>query len=443
MQQLEDKRMAASAGNRRWWIMALFFVCYLVLYMDRSCISMAAPDMIKHFGWDAAEYGYVATAFFLGYASSMILGGWLADKFGGGRVVVFGALWWSVFVFITPFGASIGLMIAIRALMGFGEGVTLPSISSMIAQWVPKKETGIAQGLALVGVAGGIAIAMPLTSWIMGAWGWQYVFYAFAFIAPVWVALWWMFGADKPEHDKYITKAEMAYIKAGQKVAGEHAAVDNVDDRTTPRDAFATPSVWIGAASFYCTNYLFYLFMSWLPMYFVQARGMQLSKSAIYTMMPYLVAMVTYPLGGWLADKAAVRFGHNWGRKIYPLFGQLGAGALLVASTHAADVGVAVALISGSNGLLCLTMGGYYSMPLIFSKKNAGKITGLWATFATTGGICAPTFTGLLVKYYGYDAALYCGAGISILGAIILVFCTVKPLVPRPRLVKELVTENA
>jgi sugar phosphate permease len=90
---------------------------------------------------------------------------------------------------------------------------------------------------------------------------------------------------------------------------------------------------------------------------------------------------------------------------------------------------MAVGLVSCSNGLLCLTMGGYYSMPLIFSKKNAGKITGLWATFATFGGICAPTFTGLLVKYHGYNSALYFGSGISVLGAIILLFCTVKPLV--------------
>lgn len=420
----------ATGGNRRWGIMALFFLCYTVLYMDRSCISMAAPAMMKHFGWDAAQYGYVATAFFLGYASSMILGGWLADKFGGGRVVVFGVFWWSIFVFVTPFGASIGLMIAIRALMGFGEGVTLPSISSMIAQWVPKKETGIAQGISLVGVAAGIAIAMPLTSWIMATWGWQAVFKTFAFIAPAWVVLWWMFGADKPDHDKFISKAELAYIKAGQKIAGLQSAGD-VDDPTTKRDIFTTPSVWIGALSFYCTNYLFYLFMTWLPMYFVKARGLQLSKSALYTMMPYLVAMVTYPLGGWCADRAAVKFGHNWGRKIFPLLGQLGAGALLVASTQASDIVVAVALVSGSNGLLCLTMGGYYSMPLIFSKKNAGKITGLWATFATFGGICAPTFTGLLVKYHGYNSALYCGSAISVLGAIILLFCTVKPLVHR------------
>ena len=421
--------MQASVGNRRWWIMFLFFVCYTVLYMDRSCISMAAPAMMEHFGWDAAEYGYVATAFFIGYASTMILGGWLADKFGGGPVVIFGALWWSVFVFITPYGASIGLMIAIRALMGAGEGVTLPSISPMIAQWMPKQETGIAQGLSLIGVAAGIAFAMPLTSWIMTTWDWQTVFHVFAFIAPVWILLWKVFGADSPLHDKRITKTELEYIQAGQKTAA--VAADDPDLRVTPHDAFSTPSVWVGAASFYCTNYLFYLFMTWLPVYFVKARGFELNHSAIYTMMPYLVAMITYPLGGWLADRAALKIGHNWGRKIYPLIGQIGAGVLLILSTSATSAVSAVALISASNGLLCLTMGGYYSMPLIFSKKNAGKITGLWATWATAGGICAPTFTGLLVKSYGYNAALYFGACVSILGAFILLFCTVKPLQPK------------
>jgi sugar phosphate permease len=390
-------------------------------------MSMAGPSMMNYFGWNASEFGLVSTAFFIGYACTQIIGGWLADRFGGGKVVMFGAIWWSIFVFLTPFGATLGLMIIIRIVMGMGEGVSLPAMSTIIAQWVPKKESGLAWGISIMGVSMGIALAMPISAWIIKIWSWQMVFHSFAFLAPIWVIIWWKFGKNKPEDHPKISKEEIEHIRSDQSVHGENLVqVANL----TSKDIFSTPSVWTGALSFFCTNYLFYLFMTWLPTYFVKGRGFTMGTSAIYTMMPYIVATFTYPLGGWLADQAAKKFGHNMGRKLFPLIGMLGAGILLILGSKASSPITAVAFISASNGILCLTMGGYYSMPIIFSPKDAGKITGLYATFATFGGISAPLFTGIIVDSYGYASALYLGAGISILGAIILLTSQVRPIVP-------------
>jgi len=192
--------------------------------------------------------------------------------------------------------------------------------------------------------------------------------------------------------------------------------------------------VWTGAVSFFCTNYLFYLFMTWLPTYFVRGRGLQLHQGAFYASLPYIVAIFTYPIGGYLADRASARFGQNLGRKLIPVIGMVSAGCLLILGSQAENASTAVTLISGSNGLLCLTMGGYYSMPMIFSRKNAGKITGLWATFATVGGITAPLLTGMVVDAYGYTYALFLGAALSILGSIILsLTCTVAPIRPKAK----------
>lgn len=420
--------MSSGVGNKRWYIIGMLTLCYMILYMDRSCMSMAGPAMMKHFNWTATQFGLVSTAFFIGYACTQIPGGWLADRFGGGKVVMIGAIWWSLFVFLTPFGSTIGMMVLIRIAMGWGEGVSLPAMTSIIAQWVPKKESGFAQGLSIMGVALGIAITMPLSAWIIKHWGWQMVFYSFAFIAPLWVLLWWKYGKDKPEQHPGVSKTELDYIRADQRGgtgdSGQAAAL-------TSKDIFSTVSVWTGAISFFCTNYLFYLFMTWLPVYFVRGRGFEMGTSAIYTMMPYIVATFTYPFGGWLADQAAKKFGHNMGRKLFPLLGMVGAGILLIFGSKATSPNAAVALISASNGVLCLTMGGYYSMPIVFSPTNAGKIVGLYATCATIGGITAPLLTGIVVDAYGYNYALYLGAGLSILGALILLTSQVKPIIPR------------
>lgn len=421
--------MNPKLGNKRWLIIVQFLLCYLVLYMDRSNMSIAGPSMMKEFNWSATQFGLVSTAFFMGYACTMIIGGWLADRFGGGKVIIFGALWWSIFVFLTPFGTSLGLMVIIRMMMGMGEGVALPAISSMVAKWIPKREAGLAQGICLVGVPLGITLTMPLAAWIIQRHSWEMVFWTFAFTAPIWILIWLKFGKDKPENDPDLSKEELAYIKSAQE-GPQEKAVQSIDLKA--KDIFSTPSVWTGAVSFFCTNYLFYLFMTWLPTYFMKGRGLQLGQSALYTMMPYIVAVFTYPIGGYLADKAASKFGDNIGRKIFPVFGMISAGILLILGSRAANAVNAVALISASNGLLCLTMGGYYSMPMVFSRKNAGKITGLWSTFATIGGITAPLLTGIVVDAYGYNFALYLGACISILGSLILLLIVkVKEITPK------------
>lgn len=421
--------MKPKIGNKRWLIIGLFLLCYLVLYMDRSNMSISGPAMMKEFDWSATQFGLVLTSFFIGYACTMIMGGWLADRFGGGKVIIFGALWWSIFVFLTPFGTSLGLMVIIRILMGMGEGVALPAISSMVARWVPKREAGLAQGLCLVGVPLGITLTMPLAARIIEYHSWQMVFWTFAFIAPVWILIWLKFGKEKPEDHPSISKEELAYIKSGQ--GGKEEMPDQSLD-LTPKDIFTTRSVWTGALSFFCTNYLFYLFMTWLPTYFMRGLGLQLGQSALFAMMPYIVAVFTYPIGGYLADKAAGKFGDNIGRKIFPVIGMVSAGVLLILGSQAANAFNAMVLISASNGLLCLTMGGYYSMPMVFSRKNAGKITGLWSTFATIGGVTAPLLTGVIVDAYGYNFALYLGALISIVGSLILLlFVRVKEITPK------------
>ncbi len=421
--------MNLEVGNKRWLIIAQFLICYMVLYMDRSNMSIAGPAMMKHFNWSATDFGLVSTSFFIGYACSMIIGGCLADKFGGGKLLIMGALWWSVFVFITPFTTSLGMMLVIRILMGVGEGVALPAMSSMVAKWMPRKETGLAQGICLVGVPLGITLTMPIAAWIISGWNWQMVFWTFAFIAPAWVLLWLACGKDNPDDHPTISREELDYIKADQ---GGIPGLSSKAVQLSPRDIFSTPSIWTGAVSFFCTNYLFYLFMTWLPTYFVRGRGLELHQSAVYTMMPYIVAIFTYPIGGYLADKASTRFGQNFGRKSIPVFGMIAAGVLLIIGSKAPDATTAVVMISLSNGVLCLTMGGYYSMPMVFSHINAGKITGLWATFATAGGISSPILTGIIVDAYGYMQALYFGAIISIIGSIILgLTCRIEPITPK------------
>ena len=61
-------------------------VALVIAYCDRVNISVAAPSMMREYGWDTAGMGWVLSGFFAGYALMMIPAGMLADRFGPKRV---------------------------------------------------------------------------------------------------------------------------------------------------------------------------------------------------------------------------------------------------------------------------------------------------------------------------------------------------------------------
>jgi ACS family sodium-dependent inorganic phosphate cotransporter len=95
-----------------------------ISYADRSNIAIAIIPMSKEFGWTPAIEGAIFSCFFYGYMATQVLGGYLADKFGGKWVFGAGALGWSIFTLLTPLAAKthFGLLIAVRVLLGVAEG---------------------------------------------------------------------------------------------------------------------------------------------------------------------------------------------------------------------------------------------------------------------------------------------------------------------------------
>jgi sugar phosphate permease len=395
------------------------------MYFGRSSISIAGPAMMAERGWSATQFGLVSTAFFIGYALTMLPAGWLADRFGASKVIVVGTLLWSVFTFFSPYGLAIGSFMMLRILVGIGQGVTLPSASSLVSKWVPKHEAGRAQGMTLVGVPLGVALTMFIGTKLIQYFSWQMIFYSFAFLGPIWVLLWLKWGKDRPELLSTISQEEIDYIQ-------EKDSTDSNGNGAVAlpsNQVYGNKNVWGATIAYFCYNYVFYLLLSWLPTYLAMGRGFTLVKSGYMTAIPWMVAIFTYPIGGVLADAAAKKYGQNIGRKLFPIIGLVVGGVALFVGANAPSAGVAIALISMSMGFLTVTQGGFFSIPMILAPKNAGMIVGLYGFIGTMAGISAPVVTGMIVDSYGYTYALISGAGMAVLGAVVLlVFCKVKPI---------------
>lgn len=96
-----------------------------ISYADRSNLSTAIIPMADQFHWDGFFSGLVLSSFWLGYASTQILGGKLADVIGGELLIIVALLIWSLCTALTPIAANhdnISLIID-RVLLGAGEGL--------------------------------------------------------------------------------------------------------------------------------------------------------------------------------------------------------------------------------------------------------------------------------------------------------------------------------
>ena len=98
---------------KRFLLIFYSTLAVIICYIDRVNISVAIIPMQEQFGWSESQVGLIFSSFYIGYMITMALGGYLADKFGGKRVLGYGVILWSLFTILTPVAAHNGLFIKI------------------------------------------------------------------------------------------------------------------------------------------------------------------------------------------------------------------------------------------------------------------------------------------------------------------------------------------
>ncbi|MEQ8662652.1 MAG: MFS transporter, partial [Gammaproteobacteria bacterium] len=291
---------AATTGGwqRRFTIVTLCVLAVFVCYIDRVNISVAVIAMQEQFGWDEKTKGLVLSSFFIGYMLFMAPSGWLANKLGGKLILGLAVLWWSVFTVLTPAAAFIGLplLIIARIAMGLGEAAMFPSAYNLYGRWVPPGERSRAVSLLIGGIPLGTLFALMTTGWIVQQFGWPAVFYVFGVAGIAWCILWYFLAHDDPARDPRCAPAERAML-------ARHAPEPGASPHVPWKTFFTTPAVWALLINHFCSNWVLYMLLAWLPSYFKQAQGLNIMQAGIYSAAPWLSMFVIGNLGGLVADR--------------------------------------------------------------------------------------------------------------------------------------------
>ncbi|MGL6269918.1 MAG: MFS transporter, partial [Chitinophagaceae bacterium] len=282
----------STIGRYRWTICALLFFATTVNYLDRQVLSLLQPMLEDKFGWSNTQYANIVSVFQFTYAISMLFAGRIIDRLGTKKGYAWAIIIWSVgaiiHAFAIPMGEGLmsilgwfgiaampvsilGFMIS-RAVLGFGESGNFPAAIKATAEYFPKKERSFATGIFNSGANVGAVLAPLTVPWIGEHWGWEAAFLIIGGIGFFWL-FFWLFLYDKPEEQKRLSAAELAYINSDKDKSESDIRTQN-QEKVSWIKLLGYKQTWAFAFGKFMTDGVWWFFLFWLPAYLKAQYGM-------------------------------------------------------------------------------------------------------------------------------------------------------------------------
>lgn len=391
---------------RRWpayyTVVLLLCAAVFISYIDRTNISVGAIAMQAQLGWSETQKGLVLSSFFIGYIVLMVASGTLANRYGGKIVLGVAVVWWSLFTALTPPAALVTLpaLVAARIALGLGEAAVFPAAINMIGRWVPPELHTRAVALLASTLSLATVFALPVTGWLVRSYGWPVPFYAFGAVGFLWAVIWFArvsngYGVKQP-----IAKAKVAI----------------------PWDRLLrAPAVWAIVVGHFCTNWILYVLLAWLPSYFKTTFGVSLANAGVLSAAPWLVAFVMSNVAGHVAHRLLSEGrSATFVRKLMMTIACGGGGLFMLLLPSAGSVTAGFVLMCCAAGSWAFCVAGFAPNSFDVAPRYADVIWGISNTFATLPGIVGVFITGWLVDRTGSFAAPFLvTAGVALIGAVV------------------------
>lgn len=402
-------------------VLGFAFSLTAITYLDRICISAAAPFMMKDLGLSVLEMSAVFSAFTLSYSLFEVPSGWLGDVIGPRRVLMRIVIWWSAFTMATGAVQGFRSLLAVRFLFGAGEAGAFPNLARSLSRWFPLRERGRASGVMLLGSRFGGMLSAPIALFCITQWGWRITFVLFGSIGIVWAAAWFAWYRDRPEEHPAISAAEVAWIQQDGGAPGRHA---------TPWAAlFASRNLYAICLMYFAFGYGLYFYFTWLPTYLINVLGFSTLAGGAFAALPFLLAGIADVTGGWLTDYLSRTRGLRVGRCYLGCASFLTCAVLLFGSTLIGSPVAKAVLLAFALGSADFALSAAWAVPLDIAPEHAGVVTGWMNTLGNVGGLLGPLVVGFVVEeWQSWGIPFYIAAAIYALGA--LAWLAIDPTTP-------------
>ena len=283
----------------KWRVLLAFAGFYLFLYLGRFNFWPVAPLVKEDLSLSNFEVGLVNALLLWGFGLGDLVHGRLAETYGLRLWVMIGAILTTVFNIITSFATSAVTMAIPWGIAGFVNAACWAPGISMISQWWPRKNRGMALGI--VGTAaGGAMVTMWWISGYVGAeWGWRASFrYPPIIIAVLGIAFYFI-SKDRP------TDVDLPEYVEDDAVSATPESID--PERLKGIGPY---QVLLGNSRFLLAchvkgleNVVRYGLTTWVPIYYFEEGGLSIESTVLLTILLPLGYLAAPPIAGIISDR--------------------------------------------------------------------------------------------------------------------------------------------
>ncbi|XP_073838325.1 major facilitator superfamily transporter 9 [Musca autumnalis] len=424
--------------KRRYIVVLMAFFGFFNVYSLRVNLSVAIVAMTENrtiidengnesweqdFPWDSKQKGLILSSFFYGYILTQFLGGFIGAKIGGNLVFGMGIGATAILTLFTPMAAktSLEVLLAVRIIEGFFEGVTFPCIHAVWSRWSPPLERSRMASIAFAGNYAGTVIAMPSSGLLATAYGWESVFYVFGAIGCLWLVLWLLIVRSGPDQDRFCSQNERDYI---MKSIGVDTSNSHHNIKHPWKAIFTSLPFYAIIASHFSENWGFYTLLTQLPSFLKDSLNFNLDKTGFLSAVPYLAMGILLGVSGYLADWLQVKgiWTTTQVRRNFNCGAFLAQTVFMILTAYLLDPTWSVVCITIAVGLGAFAWSGFAVNHLDIAPQHASVLMGIGNTFATIPGIVSPMLTGYLVvdqTSEEWKTVFFISAGVYLIGCVI------------------------
>jgi MFS transporter, AAHS family, 4-hydroxybenzoate transporter len=408
-------------------LVVIVTLCFLLMVCDSydvAALSFAAPVLIKQWNMSPSAMGFAFSVGLFGLLVGSIVFGWIGDRFGRKRAMIWGALAFSLLTVATGFAETQNQLLVLRFLTTIGLGGAVPNAVALTTEFTPKARRITAVGIIFAGYSIGGIIAGLTASYIVGSLGWQAMFFVGGGLSLATTTLFFLlpeslaFLATVPARRAEALRVA-AYLRPDMTFGREASLTSDVTtdgahsrlaDLFTGPLKVVTPLMWL----IYIANSMtVFSLISWMPVA-VESVGMSRSVAAVATALLFAGSAVGGVVGGRLADRSGLAVVITMAVLAFPTVASLGAlGGM-------SELLLFVSFLAGFfafGGQTCLhgVVGSLY--PTNVRANGVGWAIGI----AKIGSIAGPFIGGLLLPHLS-SQQLFLAAASPLIAVAILAF---------------------
>lgn len=382
--------------NLRWLVISLIGLATVINYIDRNALAVMWPAVSKEIGADKSDYALLVTVFMLAYAFGQSVFGRIFDVIGTRLGFAVSILFWSLSIGLHSVVRSLGILAVLRVTLGVSEAGNWPGAAKANALWFPQKERALAQGIFNAGASLGAIVSAPLVALLFTAFGWRMTFLFIGVLGFLWLVPWLFLYRADPETNPWLTPGERNHI------LGTTEAQSRKADGYAPgwTEMLRHRQSWAIILSRFFLDPVWWLFVSWLPIYLAETFGFDVQQIGLFAWVPFVGAMAGSLIGGWLSGALIARGKTvNFARKTAITLGCAIMLPPLLLTMHAGSPLYAVLLIAVILFGFQMAINNIQTLPAdYFAGGTVGSLAGLGGTAAVAGTLVTTWLVPAMTK---------------------------------------------